>query len=148
MGITLIAEIATIVGPVSILLALIFVAIALKKNVEQARTANIATRDQQYSQYTRYWLQTDNLALIVKGRENYEALSISEKLKFENYIEERIRMFSFSLSSSRLSSTPEFHYNRVKAFLKYDGAMKCYEYLVAKNVIPTVWQKAIHPALE
>ena len=117
-------------------------------NLDQARTANIATRDQQYSQYTRYWLQTDNLALIVKGRENYETLSVSEKLKFENYIEERIRMFSFSLSTSRLSSTPEFHYNRVKAFLKYDGAMKCYEYLVAENVIPTVWQKAIHPALE
>ena len=88
------------------------------------------------------------MALIVKGRENYEALSILEKLKFENYIEERIRMFSFSLSTSRLSSTPEFHYNRVKAFLKYDGAMKCYEHLVAENVIPTVWQKAIHLALE
>ena len=53
-----------------------------------------------------------------------------------------------SLSTSRLSSTPEFHYNRVKAFLKYDGAMKCCEYLVAENVIPTVWQKAIHLALE
>jgi len=26
--------------------------------------------------------------------------------------------------------------------------MKCYEHLVAENVIPTVWQKAIHPALE
>ena len=148
MEITLIAEIATIIGSVSILLTLIFVVIELKKNVDQARTANIATRDQQYSQYTRYWLQTDNLALIVKGRENYEALSISEKLKFENYIEERIRMFSFSLSTSRLSSTPEFHYNRIKAFLKYDGAMKCYEHLVAENVIPTVWQKAIHLALE
>ena len=148
MGITLIAEIATIIGSLSILLTLIFVVIELKKNVDQARTANIATRDQQYSQYTRYWLQTDNLALIVKGRENYETLSVSEKLKFENYIEERIRMFSFSLSTSRLSSTPEFHYNRVKAFLKYDGAMKCCEHLVAENVIPTVWQKAIHLALE
>ena len=148
MGITLIAEIATIIGSVSILLTLIFVVIELKKNVDQARTANIATRDQQYSQYTRYWLQTDNLALIVKGRENYETLTVLEKLKFENYIEERIRMFSFSLNTSRLSSTPEFHYNRVRAFLKYDGAMKCYEHLVSENVIPTVWQKAIQPAIE
>lgn len=93
MGITLIAEIAIRIGSVSILLTLIFVAIELKKNVDQALTANIATRDQQYSQYTRYWLQTDNLALIVKVRENYETLQILEKLKFGNYIEERIRMF-------------------------------------------------------
>lgn len=88
------------------------------------------------------------MALIVKGRENYETLSVSEKLKFENHIEDRIRIFSFSLSTSRLSSAPNFHYNRVKAFLKYDGAMKCYEHLVAENVISAVWQKAIHPALE
>ncbi|MBB45296.1 MAG: hypothetical protein CMM43_04195 [Rhodospirillaceae bacterium] len=67
MGVTLIAEIATIIGSVSILFTLIFVVIELKKNVDQARTANIATRDQQYSHYTRYWLQTDNLAVIVKG---------------------------------------------------------------------------------
>ena len=109
MGITLIAEIATIIGSVSILFTIIFVVIELKKNVDQALTASIATRDQQYSQYTGYWLQTANLALIVKRLENYETLSISEKLKFENYIEERIRMISFSLCNSRLSSTPEFH---------------------------------------
>ena len=45
MGITLIVEIATIIGSVSILLTLIFVVIELKKNVDQARTANIATQD-------------------------------------------------------------------------------------------------------
>ena len=73
---------------------------------------------------------------------------VSEKLKFEDYIEERIRMFSFSLSISKLSSTPEFHYYQVRAFLKYDRAMRCYEHLVSENVIPTVWQTAIQPALE
>jgi len=125
MRIILIAEIATIIGSTSILLTLIFVVIELKKNVDQARTANITTRDQQYSQYTRYWLQTDNLALVVKGRKNYGTLTEPEKLKFESYIEERIRMFSFSLSTSRLSSTPESHYNRVRAFLKHNSAIKC-----------------------
>ena len=71
-----------------------------------------------------------------------------EKLKFDSYIEERIRMFSFSLNISRLSSTPEAQYDRARAFLEYDGAIKCYEHLVSENVIPTVWQKAIQPALE
>ena len=80
------------IGPVSILLTLLFVVIELKKNVDQVRTANMAIRDQQCSQYTKYWLQTDNLALIVKGRANYETLTVPEKLKFENYIEERIRI--------------------------------------------------------
>ena len=48
------AEIATIVGAVSILLTLVFVIIELKNNVAQAKVANIATRDQQDSQYMRY----------------------------------------------------------------------------------------------
>ena len=61
-------------------------------------------------------MNTNNLALFVKVRKNYKTLTEPEKLKFENYIEERIRMFSFGLSASRLSSTPELHYNRVRAF--------------------------------
>ena len=85
MRITLIAEIATIIGSAMILLTLMFAIIQLRKNVDQALTATIITRSQQY---------------------------------------------------------------RVRAFLKYDGAMKCYEHLVSENVIPTVWQKAIQPALE
>jgi len=47
-------EIATIVGAVSILLTLVFIVIELKNNASQARTANIAFRDQQYSQFMRY----------------------------------------------------------------------------------------------
>ena len=40
----------------------------LKKNIDQARAANIAARGQQYSQYTGYLLQSDNMALVVKER--------------------------------------------------------------------------------
>jgi hypothetical protein len=77
--ITLIAEIATIIGSALILLTLMFAIIELKKNVDKALTAIIITRSQQH---------------------------------------------------------------RVRA-LKYAGAMKCYEYLVSGNVIPTVRKKVI-----
>lgn len=80
MEITLIAEIATIIGSALILLTLMFAIIELKKNVDKALTATIIIRSQQ---------------------------------------------------------------QRVRAFLKYAGAMKCYEHIVSGNAIPTVWKKAV-----
>ena len=77
------AEIATIVGAVSILLTLVFVVIELKNNATQARAANIASRDQQHSQFMRYWFEEENFDLVQKGRKDYKALDDKEKQKFE-----------------------------------------------------------------
>ena len=142
------AEIATIVGTVSILLTLVFVVIELKNNAAQARAANIASRDQQISQFMRYWFEEENFALVQKGREDYGALNDKEKQKFEYYIDERVRMFSFSLSTGQVSSTPQFHYKRITEFFKYQGCIQCYEHLVSKKVIPTAWQRHIQGALK
>ena len=142
------AELATIVGAVSILLTLVFVVIELKNNAAQARAANIASRDQQYSQFMRYWFEEENFALVQKGRDDYEALDETEKKKFEYYIDERVRMFSFSLSTGQMSSTPQFHYERIKEFFKYQGCIQCYEHLVSEKVIPTAWQRHVKEALK
>ena len=140
------AEVATIVGAVSILLTLVFVVIELKNNAAQARAANIASRDQQYSQFMRYWFEQENFALVQKGRDDYEVLGDTEKQKFEYYIDERIRMFSFSLSTGQMSSTPQFHYERIKEFFKYQGCIQCYEHLVSEKVIPAAWQRHVQEA--
>ena len=142
------AEIATIVGAVSILLTLVFVVIELKNNATQARAANIASRDQQHSQFMRYWFEEENFALVQKGRKDYGALDDKEKQKFEYYIDERVRMFSFSLSTGQLSSSPQFHYKRIKEFFKYQGCIQCYKHLVSEKVIPTAWQRHIQEALK
>ena len=142
------AEIATIVGAVSILLTLVFVVIELKNNATQARAANIASRDQQHSQFIRYWFEEENFALVQKGRKDYGALDDKEKQKFEYYIDERVRMFSFSLSTGQLSSTPQFHYKRIKQFFKYQGCIQCYKHLVSEKIIPTAWQRHIQEALK
>ena len=142
------AELATIVGGVLILLTLVFVVIELKNNAAQARAANIASRDQQYSQFMRYWFEKENFALVQKGRDDYEALDETEKKKFEYYIDERIRMFSFSLSTGQMSSTPQFHYERIKEFFKYRGCIQCYEHLISEKVIPTAWQWHVKEALK
>ena len=89
------------------------------------------------------WIYIDIINFNICGYRTEPA-----KLKFESYIEERIRMLSFSLSTTGLSSTPETHYNRIRAFLKHDGAIKCYKHLVSENIVPTVWQRAIQLAFE
>ena len=148
MGTAFLAEVATIVGAVSILLTLVFVVIELRNNAAQARAANIASRDQQYSQFMRYWFEEENFALVQKGRDDYEALDDTEKQKFEYYIDERVRMFSFSLSTGQMSSTPQFHYERIKEFFKYRGCIQCYEHLISEKVIPTAWQRHVKEALK
>ena len=142
------AEIATIVGTVSILLTLVFVVIELKNNATQARAANIASRDQQISQFMRYWFEEENFALVQKGRKDYGALNNKEKQKFEYYIDERVRIFSFSLSTGQLSSTPQIHYKRITEFFKYQGCIQCYKHLVSEKVIPTASQRHIQEALK
>ena len=127
---------------------LVFVVIELKNNATQARAANIASRDQQHSQFMRYWFEEENFALVQKGRKDYGALDDKEKQKFEYYIDERVRMFSFSLSTGQVSSTPQFHYRRIKEFFKYQGCIQCYEHLVSEKVIPTAWQRHIQEAMK
>lgn len=117
-------EIATIVGAVSILLTLVFVAIELKNNASQARAANTASRDQQYSQFMRYWFEEENVALVRKGRDDYEALDATEKQKFEYNIDECVRMFSCNLTTDEVSSTSQFRYKRIKEFFKYRGCIQ------------------------
>ena len=96
----------------------------------------------------RYWFEEENFALVQKGRDDYEALDETEKQKFEYYIDERVRMFSFSLSTGQMSSTPQFHYERIKEFFKYRGCIQCYEHLISEKVIPTAWQRHVKEALK
>ena len=91
----------------------------------QAKVTNIATCDQQIGQYMRYWLQDENFALVQKGQDDYHSLNETEKQKFEYYIEERIRIFSFRLSTGRSSSAPKFQYNMIKEFFKHKGCIEC-----------------------
>jgi hypothetical protein len=82
--ITLIAEIAIIIGSALILLTLMFAIIELKKNVDKALTATILTRSQQH---------------------------------------------------------------RVRAFLKYAGAMKCYEHIVSGTLFQLFGKRLFNPRL-
>ena len=66
----------------------------------------------------------------------------------ENYIENRVRMFAFSVNSSRVSDSLEFHNNRIKDFFKFDGSLECYNVLLSRNVIPNVWDKIIQLGLK
>ena len=88
------------------------------------------------------------LDLVQKGRDDYEALDDTEKQKFEYYIDERIRIFSFSLSTGQVYFNSQFQYKRIKEFFKYQGSIQCYEYLVSEKVIPTAWQRHIRAAFE
>tara|TARA_B100000925_G_scaffold115889_1_gene85913 strand:- start:2164 stop:2331 length:168 start_codon:yes stop_codon:yes gene_type:complete len=53
----------------------------------------------------RYWFEEENVVFVQKGRDDYEALDAIEKQRFEYYIDECVRVFSFSLTTGQVFST-------------------------------------------
>ena len=148
MSFQFITLISTILGTISIISTLIFLVLELRRNLSQYKTANLINRDNQFYNFTNFWSMEENLAVVLKGRENYSSLDEAEKFKFENYIENRVRMFAFSVNSSRVSDSLEFHNSRIKDFFKFGGSLECYNVLLSRNVIPNVWDKIIQLGLK
>jgi len=139
---------ATIIGVVSILITLIFLIIELKRNVNHIRTMNIITRDNQYYKFIDYWAAFENIETVIKGSKNYSDLDDKEKFKFEIYIENRIRMFAFSVNTTRTSKTLEFHNNRICDFFQYEGSIECFNELNQRKLLPLNWVKVINDAIK
>ena len=148
MNIEYITLISTVIGTISVITTLIFLILELRRNVSQYKSANLINRDNQYYDFTNYWSKDENLKVVMKGRENYSGLNELEKFKFENYIENRVRMFSFSVNSSRVSDSLMFHRNRINEFFQFDGSLECYKDLLNRNIIPYVWDDVIQQGIK
>ena len=139
--------ISTIIGTLSIITTLIFLILELRKSMSQYKSSNLINRDNQYYEFTNYWSMEENLKVVLKGREDYSSMNDSEKFKFENYIENRVRMFSFSVNSSKVSDTLIFHHNRINDFFQFHGSLECYNNLLKRNLIPYAWNDVIQSGL-
>lgn len=148
MNIEYITLISTVIGTISVITTLLFLILELRRNVSQYKSANLINRDNQYYDFTNYWSKEENLKVVMKGRENYSSLNELEKFKFENYIENRVRMFSFSVNSSRVSDSLMFHRNRINEFFQFDGSLECYKDLLNRNIIPYVWDDVIQQGIK
>ena len=146
MDFKLIAEIATIIGSISIFLTLIFVIIELKKNADQTKSVNMASRDDTATHFVLFWSKDENAKLVLKGQKNYDLLDDKEKFQFEGYVETRLRLFMFGETTVDSKNLP-FHYYRMQDFFKPDGTMKCYENLMTRKMIPPMWKSVIDTAL-
>ena len=148
MDIEYITLFSTVIATISVITTLIFLILELRRNVSQYKSANLINRDNQYYDFTNYWSKEENLKVVMKGRENYSSLNELEKFKFENYIENRVRMFSFSVNSSRVSDSLMFHRNRINEFFQFDGSLECYKDLLNRNIIPYVWDDVIQQGIK
>ena len=147
MELKLIANIATIIGSLSIFLTLIFVGYELKENVVQSKLANQSNRDLLHSEWLHFWSSKENAALVIKGREDFNSLSKSEKFQFEQFIEQRTRLFGSANSIANKDGWKILR-SRAKDFFSYAGSMACYENLKEKELIAIPWMSFIDDALE
>ena len=147
MELKLIANIATIIGSLSIFLTLIFVGYELKENVYQSKLANQSNRDLLHSEWLHFWSSKENAALVIKGREDFNSLSKSEKYQFEQFIEQRTRLFGSANSIANKNGWKILR-SRAKDFFSYPGSMACYENLKEKELIAIPWMSFIDDALK
>ena len=147
MELKLIANIATIIGSLSIFLTLIFVGYELKENVYQSKLANQSNRDLLHSEWLHFWSSKENAALVIKGREDFNSLSKSEKYQFEQFIEQRTRLFGSANSIANKNGSKILR-SRAKDFFSYPGSMTCYQSLKEKELIAIPWMNFIDDALK
>ena len=147
MELKLIANIATIIGSLSIFLTLIFVGYELKENVVQSKLANQSNRDLLHSEWLHFWSTRENAKLVAKGRDSYIKLSTSEKFQFEQFIEQRIRLFVFALPTVQNETNLSFHYAGARDFFGHSGAMDCYLALKKRQLIAPPWTNFVDQAL-
>ena len=147
MELKLIANIATIIGSLSIFLTLIFVGYELKENVYQSKLANQSNRDLLHSEWLHFWSSKENAALVIKGREDFHSLSQSEKYQFEQFIEQRTRLFGSANSIANKNGSKILR-SRAKDFFSYPGSMTCYQSLKEKELIAIPWMNFIDDALK
>ena len=147
MDLKLIADAATIVGSLSIFLTLIFVGYELKENVVQSKLANQSNRDLLHSEWLHFWSGKENAALVIKGREDFHSLNQSEKFQFEQFIEQRMRLFGSALPTVQNENGRKIIRSRAKDFFSYPGSMACYESLKEKELIAIPWMKFIDDSL-
>ena len=148
MDLKLIADAATIVGSLSIFLTLIFIVIELKKSVDQTKLVNNANRDLLHSEWLHFWSNHQNAELVSRSRGNYIDLTTAEKFQFEQFIEQRIRLFVFALPTVQNETNLEFHYARARDFFGHSGAMDCYLALKERQLLAPPWTNFIDKALK
>ena len=147
MDLKLIADAATIVGSLSIFLTLIFVGYELKENVTQTKLANRSNRDLLHSAWVHFWSDKENAALVIKGREDFDNLNQYEKFQFEQFIEQRIRLFWSAHAIVEDQPNLEILNMRAKDFFGYPGSITCYKNLKEKELIAIPWMDFIDDAL-
>ena len=82
----------------------------------------------------------------MKGREDFYSLSQSEQFQFEQFIEQRTRLFG-SVQSIAGKDGSKILRARAKDFFDYPGSITCYENLKEKELIAIVWMNFIDDAL-
>ena len=140
------ANVAAIFGAISIFITLIFVVVELRKTLTQFRLIREIHLHEVQNQFFLFWSQPENAELVLRGRSEFDSLTASEQFSFENYVELRIRFFSFgfNLIDKSLFNAQNA---RIKHFFKDPGTFTCYQKMNAENRIPPLWSDIIEEAL-
>jgi hypothetical protein len=148
MDIQYIANIAAIIGAVSILTTLVFVIFEIRVNLRQFRSVKEISLHDVQNQFFLHWSQPENAELIVKARKDFPSLTEVEKFAFENYVELRIRFFIFGFNFIHNPKTKPFQISRIKHFFSAEGTYLCYKNMLEDLRIPPLWSEVIDASIE
>lgn len=140
------ANVAGIFGAISIFITLIFVVVELRKTLSQFRLIREIHLHEVQNQFFLFWSQPDNAELVLKGQNDFDSLTAPEQFSFENYVELRIRFFSFGFNIID-KSLLDAQNARIRHFFRDSGTMSCYEKMTKECRMPSHWSDMIKKAL-
>ena len=147
MDIQYIANIAAIIGAVSILTTLTYVIFKIWLNLRQFRSIKEICLHDVQNQFFLHWSQPDNAELFVRARKDILSLTEVEKFAFENYVELRIRFFIFGFNFIQKPKTKLFQISRIKHFSSSGRTYLCYKNMVEELRFPTLWSGVIDASI-
>ena len=100
MDFEIITDIVAIVGAIALIVSLVFVAVELKKNVEQSITTNWYERVEKNRHIREMLLDKDLAAVVEKGDESFHSLDGVERLRYSSYMELVVINLIFNVAAS------------------------------------------------
>ena len=153
MTLSALAELSQIVASLGVIVSLIVVALELRKNTAQSKLSNYSDM---INRYNSVYAITNDIAmaeLIVRGRQNYSALSDAEKLSFGHYLEQILIANESSLVYDdsvvhRKGLSSSLWAKHIRFHLSFPGAREWFDEFEQQRGFPSTYMSAIHAVID
>ena len=163
MNFEIFTDVAAIIGAIALIVSLVFVAVELKKNVEQSITTNWYERAEKNQHIREFLLDKDLAAVIKKGDESFHALDGVERVQYSAYMELVVFNLIFNVVASDYAApqvknlidfkagkneSEDWNKGRIRYYFDKNGVIEWFKYFNEAMPMPPHFHAIISSAID